>query len=127
MNELREIMSSGELAYGKVTIPNTPELVVPVTVVDSLRLAECGLSAILMQCWANREAVVETFNSRKVTFWSRSKQKLWTKGEESGNYLQLRAAYADCGRDSQLIDAEPMGPTCHTGSDYCFEVAREEI
>ena len=127
MNQLRQIFSGEELDYGKIMVPDSPELVIPVTVVDSLRFAKCGLAAILMQGWANCEAVDETLNTGKVTFWSRSKQRLWTKGEESGNFLLLRAAYTDCDGDSLLVDVDPVGPTCHKGTDSCFEVATEEI
>ena len=127
MSQFREITSGNELTYGKVVDPNTSEALVPVVVVDQQRLALDGLTAIRMQGWANREAVDITFQTGNVTFWSRSKQGLWTKGEESGNFLLLRAAYTDCDSDSLLLDAEPIGPTCHTGAQSCFEVADGEF
>ncbi len=126
MNQLRVVTSSNELVYGMIEKQNSSELLLPVYVVDRNRIAIDGLAAIRMQGWANRDAVDITFQTRNVTFWSRSKQRLWTKGEESGNLLLLRAAYTDCDADSLLLDVEPTGPTCHTGANSCFEVARGE-
>ena len=74
---------------------------------------------VLMQGYMNKEAVEVTINSKKVTFFSRSKGRLWTKGETSEHYLHLVSMSADCDRDSLLIKVHPDGPTCHTGSDTC--------
>jgi phosphoribosyl-ATP pyrophosphohydrolase/phosphoribosyl-AMP cyclohydrolase len=68
----------------------------------------------------NEEALKKTKAIGKVTFYSRSKQRLWTKGEESGNFLELRSIIADCDNDTLLIKADPVGPVCHTGADTCF-------
>lgn len=68
----------------------------------------------------NEEALIKTKKDRKVTFFSRSKNRLWTKGETSGNYLNVVEISADCDNDSILIKAIPSGPTCHTGSTSCF-------
>jgi len=76
---------------------------------------------VLMQAWMNREALERTLQSGRVTFWSRSRQELWTKGETSGNVLELGAVYSDCDSDSLLVMAMPAGPTCHRGSDSCFD------
>ncbi|WP_116108543.1 bifunctional phosphoribosyl-AMP cyclohydrolase/phosphoribosyl-ATP diphosphatase HisIE [Lewinella sp. IMCC34191] len=76
---------------------------------------------VLMQGYMNAEALVHTLKSGKVTFYSRSKQRLWTKGETSGNFLTFVRADADCDRDSLLIQAIPAGPVCHTGSDTCWD------
>jgi len=76
---------------------------------------------VLMQAFMNREALENSLASGRVTFWSRSRQGLWTKGETSGNFLQLVAIHADCDRDSLLVLAKPHGPTCHRGSDSCFD------
>jgi phosphoribosyl-ATP pyrophosphohydrolase/phosphoribosyl-AMP cyclohydrolase len=76
--------------------------------------------AVLMQGWMNEAALRETLASGKVTFYSRSKQRLWTKGETSQNFLLLRGVLTDCDSDSLLLRAEPLGPTCHLGSDSCF-------
>lgn len=70
---------------------------------------------VLMLGYMNREALEETIKTEKVTFWSRSKNRLWTKGETSGNYLNLVDLTDDCDHDSVLILADPMGPTCHLG------------
>ena len=75
---------------------------------------------VLMQGWMNREALDRTLTSGRVTFFSRSKQRLWTKGETSKNYLHLVSVTADCDKDSLLIQANPDGPTCHTGADTCW-------
>ena len=76
---------------------------------------------VLMQGYMNAEALLHTFESGKVTFYSRSKNRLWTKGESSGNVLQLVRVDADCDRDSLLIRAIPTGPVCHTGADTCWD------
>ncbi|MDC6351555.1 bifunctional phosphoribosyl-AMP cyclohydrolase/phosphoribosyl-ATP diphosphatase HisIE [Zeaxanthinibacter sp. PT1] len=75
---------------------------------------------VLMLGYMNQEAVSKTLESRKVTFYSRSKQRLWTKGEESGNFLNLVSLKMDCDQDTLLIKVQPQGPTCHTGSDTCW-------
>lgn len=75
---------------------------------------------VLMQGWMNPAALQQTLDSGKVTFYSRSKQRLWTKGESSQHWLLLRGVLTDCDRDSLLLRAEPQGPTCHLGSDSCF-------
>jgi phosphoribosyl-ATP pyrophosphohydrolase/phosphoribosyl-AMP cyclohydrolase len=78
--------------------------------------------AVLMLGYMNAAALAETQASGRVTFWSRSKQRLWTKGETSGHFLELRAIAADCDRDTLLILAEPLGPACHAGTPTCFGV-----
>jgi phosphoribosyl-ATP pyrophosphohydrolase/phosphoribosyl-AMP cyclohydrolase len=75
---------------------------------------------VLMLGFMNEEALKKTEETGLVTFYSRSKKRLWTKGEESGNYLQLRQILLDCDKDTLLIKAEPKGPVCHTGADTCW-------
>ena len=75
---------------------------------------------VLMLGYMNADALRATLDSKRVTFYSRSKQRLWTKGETSGNFLTLVAMASDCDNDTLLVTAEPRGPTCHTGSDSCF-------
>lgn len=75
---------------------------------------------VLMLGYMNAQALEKTRSSGHVTFYSRSKQRLWTKGESSGNVLVLKSIRIDCDADSLLIQAEPHGPTCHTGSSSCF-------
>ena len=76
---------------------------------------------ILMLGYMDEEAFKKTRSERKVTFFSRSKNRLWTKGEESGNYLIVRDIQIDCDNDTFLVKATPEGPTCHTGSASCFK------
>ncbi len=75
---------------------------------------------VLMLGFMNGEAVVKTEELGKVTFYSRTKKRLWTKGEESGNFLLLKEMKLDCDNDTILIKANPVGPVCHTGADTCF-------
>lgn len=75
---------------------------------------------VLMLGYMNREALDKTINSGKVTFWSRSKNRLWTKGETSGNFLDFVDVALDCDGDSLLILVNPQGPTCHLGKESCF-------
>ncbi len=75
---------------------------------------------VLMVGYMNREALDRTLASRSVHFWSRSRNKLWEKGETSGHRLQLKDLFADCDRDTLLVKVEPIGPTCHTGERACF-------
>lgn len=76
---------------------------------------------LLMQGFMNEEALEKTKESGQVTFFSRSKDRLWTKGELSGNFLELVSIAVDCDGDALLIKANPRGPVCHTGSDTCFD------
>lgn len=76
---------------------------------------------ILMQAYMNRAALERTLATGRVTFWSRSRAALWTKGETSGHRLTLAAVHADCDRDALLVLAHPAGPACHRGTDTCFE------
>jgi phosphoribosyl-ATP pyrophosphohydrolase/phosphoribosyl-AMP cyclohydrolase len=77
-------------------------------------------SKVLMLGFMNEEAFLKTTETKKVTFFSRSKNRLWTKGEESGNFLNLVDIKLDCDNDSLLIKVNPVGPTCHTGADTCW-------
>tara|TARA_R110002072_G_scaffold182067_7_gene338278 strand:+ start:5592 stop:6179 length:588 start_codon:yes stop_codon:yes gene_type:complete len=78
-------------------------------------------SQVLMLGYMNEEAYAKTKSESKVTFFSRSKNRLWTKGETSGNFLLVKEILTDCDQDTLLIKAEAMGPTCHTGSTTCFK------
>lgn len=75
---------------------------------------------VLMLGYMNQEAYEKTVKTKKVTFWSRSRHCLWTKGETSGNYLDLVCIASDCDADTLLVEAHPHGPTCHTGTDTCW-------
>lgn len=83
---------------------------------------------VLMLGYMNQEALDKTKELGKVTFYSRTKQRLWTKGEESGNFLNVISIQEDCDQDTLLIKVNPVGPVCHTGDDTCFkEVNREDV
>lgn len=76
---------------------------------------------VLMLGFMNAEAYEKTCNEKLVTFYSRTKNRLWTKGEESGNFLDVVSVAVDCDNDTVLIKANPRGPVCHTGADTCFD------
>lgn len=80
---------------------------------------------VLMLGYMNKESYEKTIESGKVTFYSRSKQRLWTKGEESGNFLNLKDLSLDCDKDTLLIKVDPVGPVCHKGTDTCWEETNE--
>lgn len=93
---------------------------VPVIVQDGQTLE------VLMLGYMNEEAWEKTQRERRVTFFSRSKSRLWTKGEESGHYLEVQDIHVDCDQDTILIKATPLGPTCHTGSRSCFSTKQNQ-
>lgn len=81
---------------------------------------------VLMLGYMNQEALDKTVETKKVTFWSRSRNCLWTKGETSGNFLHLVDIKVDCDNDTLLVKANPDGPTCHTGTDTCWGEINEQ-
>lgn len=83
-------------------------------------IQDAHTSAVLMLGYMNREALNATLRTKQVTFFSRTKNRLWTKGETSGHFLNVVSVQADCDSDSLLITARPQGPTCHTGATSCF-------
>ncbi|MBD8390080.1 bifunctional phosphoribosyl-AMP cyclohydrolase/phosphoribosyl-ATP diphosphatase HisIE [Dysgonomonas sp. BGC7] len=83
-------------------------------------------SKVLMLGYMNEEALKKTQETGKVTFFSRTKQRLWTKGEESGNFLNVVSIKEDCDQDTLLVKVNPVGPVCHTGADTCFEEKNKE-
>ena len=103
---------------------------------DELRFDDKGLitavvqdarsGQVLMVAWMNREALELTRRSRQATFWSRSRQALWRKGETSGNTLQVLEIRQDCDGDTLLLQVLPAGPACHTGAVSCFYRTLEE-
>jgi phosphoribosyl-ATP pyrophosphohydrolase/phosphoribosyl-AMP cyclohydrolase len=90
-------------------------------------LQDADTRRVLMVGYMNREALQVTLDSGHVTFFSRSKQRLWTKGESSGNVLEMVAIEADCDRDTLLVQARPRGPTCHLGTTSCFPSAPGDV
>ena len=87
---------------------------------------DCVTLRVLMLGYMNREAFERTKTEGRVTFFSRSRQTLWTKGETSGHYLLVKDMYADCDGDTLLIKATPIGPTCHRGTTSCFDTPASE-
>jgi phosphoribosyl-ATP pyrophosphohydrolase/phosphoribosyl-AMP cyclohydrolase len=88
-------------------------------------IQDAKTKAVLMLGYMNEEAFAKTKDSGKVTFFSRTKNRLWTKGEESGNFLNVVDIKIDCDQDTLLIKANPVGHTCHTGSDTCWNEKNE--
>lgn len=92
---------------------------VPIIVQDA------STNKVLMLGYMNEDAYNQTIINQKITFYSRSKKRLWTKGETSGNYLFVKEILNDCDNDCLLIKANPAGPVCHTGADTCFNETNE--
>lgn len=99
----------------EINFDKSPDGLIPAVIQD----AETG--KVLMLGYMNREAYDKTVAENVVTFFSRSKQRLWTKGETSNNFLYVENLLVDCDGDTLLIKARPAGPTCHTGADTCFD------
>jgi phosphoribosyl-ATP pyrophosphohydrolase/phosphoribosyl-AMP cyclohydrolase len=99
----------------QINFQKSPDGLVPAVVQDA------DTFKVLMLGYMNVEALELTQKEGKVTFFSRSKQRLWTKGEESGNFLLVKDIAVDCDNDTLLIKAEPLGPVCHTGADTCWD------
>ncbi|GAB4045680.1 bifunctional phosphoribosyl-AMP cyclohydrolase/phosphoribosyl-ATP diphosphatase HisIE [Spirosoma litoris] len=99
----------------EINFDKSPDGLIPAVIQD----AETG--KVLMLGYMNREAYDKTTAENVVTFFSRSKQRLWTKGETSNNFLHVKEILVDCDGDTLLIKANPAGPTCHTGADTCFD------
>lgn len=98
----------------KVNFAKSPDGLIPAVVQDD------QTGKVLMLGYMNEESLTKTEADKVVTFFSRSKQRLWTKGETSGNFLHVKDILVDCDQDTILIKAQPIGPTCHTGADTCF-------
>ena len=84
-------------------------------------VTDAASGKVLMLAYMNEESLKKTIQTGLATFWSRSRQELWTKGETSGNYMHVVSITADCDRDSLVIKARPDGPACHLGTESCFE------
>ena len=98
----------------KVDFNKNSDGLVPAIIQDSIT------KNVLMLGYMNEEALQKTLETKKVTFWSRSRNTLWTKGETSGNFLDLVSVLSDCDNDTLLIKVRQHGPTCHTGTDTCW-------
>ena len=98
----------------KIDFKKFPDGLVPTIIQDS------KTNVVLMLGYMSEESLAKTTAENRVTFFSRSKNRLWTKGEESGNFLDVNEILIDCDSDAILIKATPRGPVCHTGDDTCF-------
>jgi phosphoribosyl-ATP pyrophosphohydrolase/phosphoribosyl-AMP cyclohydrolase len=103
----------------KIDFKKNPDGLIPAIIQDTTS------KKVLMLGYMNQEAFEKTQNTKKVTFFSRTKNRLWTKGEESGNFLNLVDIKLDCDNDTLLIQVNPVGPTCHTGSDTCWNESND--
>ena len=104
----------------KVNFNKTPDNLIPAIIQDS------ETKNVLMLGYMNQEALDQTLATNKVTFFSRTKNRLWTKGEESGNFLELISIKEDCDNDTLLVKVKPAGQTCHTGLDTCWQEANNQ-
>ncbi|MGB2088528.1 MAG: bifunctional phosphoribosyl-AMP cyclohydrolase/phosphoribosyl-ATP diphosphatase HisIE [Psychroflexus salarius] len=105
------------MILNQVNFSKYPDQLVPAIIQDATT------KNVLMLGYMNQEALKKTIDLKQVTFFSRSKQRLWTKGEESGNYLHLKDLKLDCDQDALLIQATPSGASCHKGTDTCWAEA----
>ena len=108
------------MTYQDFNLSKTADGLLPVIIQDADSLK------VLMLGYMNQEAFEKTQAESRVTFYSRTRQTLWTKGETSGNFLHVMAMYADCDGDTLLIKARPDGPTCHRGTTACFDTRDNE-
>lgn len=108
------------MQFDEFNLDKCADGLLPVIIQDAVSMK------VLMLGYMNREAFEMTKASGRVTFFSRTRRKLWTKGETSGHYLMVREMYSDCDADTLLIKAIPQGPTCHRGSEACFDTPEEE-
>ena len=108
------------LRFDDLNLEKCADGLLPVIVQDAATLK------VLMLGYMNREAFDKTVAEGRVTFFSRTRSTLWTKGETSGNYLLVKDMYIDCDGDTLLVKAEPIGPTCHRGTTSCFDTPESE-
>ena len=108
------------MTFDELILSKCADGLLPVIVQDAVTLK------VLMLGYMNREAYEMTMTEGRVTFYSRSRQSLWTKGETSGNYLMVAGIFVDCDNDTLLIKANPIGPTCHRGTTSCFDTPESE-
>ena len=109
-----------DIKFDDFSLEKCADGLMPVIIQDAVSLK------VLMLGYMNREAYEKTLATGKVTFFSRSRQKLWTKGETSGNFLNVVEMYLDCDGDTLLVMANPVGPTCHRGTEACFDTPSHE-
>ncbi|MBR5863013.1 MAG: bifunctional phosphoribosyl-AMP cyclohydrolase/phosphoribosyl-ATP diphosphatase HisIE [Alistipes sp.] len=108
------------IPFDELNLEKCADGLLPVVVQDAATLK------VLMLGYMNREAYEKTLAEGRVTFFSRTRNTLWTKGETSGHYLNVESMYLDCDKDTLLIKANPIGPTCHRGTTSCFDTPESE-
>ncbi len=108
------------ISFDQFNLGKCADGLLPVIVQDNVTLK------VLMLGYMNREAFERTVAEQRVTFFSRTRQRLWTKGETSGNYLDVVSMYADCDADTLLVRVSPHGPVCHRGTTACFDTPENE-
>lgn len=108
------------MTFSDFNLSKCADSLLPVIIQDAVTLR------VLMLGYMNQEAFNKTIETGRVTFYSRTRNELWTKGETSGNYLEVVEMYSDCDNDTLLIKAHPNGPTCHRGTVSCFDLPAEE-
>ena len=108
------------ISFDELNLEKCADGLLPVVVQDAATLK------VLMLGYMNREAYEKTLAEGRVTFYSRTRNTLWTKGETSGHYLNVESMYLDCDKDTLLIKANPIGPTCHRGTTSCFDTPESE-
>jgi phosphoribosyl-ATP pyrophosphohydrolase/phosphoribosyl-AMP cyclohydrolase len=108
------------IPYDELCLDKCADGLLPVVVQDAATLK------VLMLGYMNREAYEKTIAEGCVTFYSRTRGELWTKGETSGHYLMVESVYVDCDKDALLVKATPIGPTCHRGTTSCFDTPESE-
>lgn len=108
------------IKFDELNLSKCADGLIPAIVQDAATLK------VLMMGYMNAEALEKTQETGKVTFWSRSRKCLWTKGETSGNWLYVKDIYADCDADTLLVTAIPAGPACHRGTTSCFDTPENE-
>lgn len=109
-----------DMTFDHFNLEKCADGLLPVIVQDAVTLK------VLMLGYMNRQAYEKTIETGQVTFYSRTRNELWTKGETSGNFLDVVDIYSDCDNDTLLIKANPHGPTCHRGTTSCFDTPAEE-
>ena len=108
------------MKFSDFNLDKTGDGLLPVIIQDATTLK------VLMLGYMNEAAFEKTAETGLVTFWSRSRQELWTKGETSGNFLNVKKMFIDCDGDTLLVQADPVGPTCHRGTTACFDTPEDE-
>ena len=108
------------MKFSDFNLSKTADGLLPAIIQDATTLK------VLMMGYMNEEAFEKSLAEGRVTFWSRSRKCLWTKGETSGNFLDIVEMYADCDADTLLVKAIPHGPTCHRGTTSCFDTGEDE-